>query len=404
MTNPPPHTAIVNGFSGDDYNSAQLAAKSLTGGIWALSGDRLECIDEFTPGPPIVLVPSEAVLMLAVPLPPLGNVTRRREALPFAIEDAIAEPLDQVHVALGAEQAPGVWLAGIISHGVMREWIALLDEAGLARAIMLPDALRLPVPINLAAPDQASWAVDLTSERAIIRASDGSGFALPLAQFEAAWRAAGEPACIAYGQPLAPQFAATQADLALQPLGARMLAPALDLRQGVYAAPRRPFNPLWRRIALIAGIGALAHGVIAIADTAALTHLAHVREAQVRNLAAGLQSPVTIGADLGDTLNALAPDAAAAGPSRFMALLSRSAAAIGTGQNQGQPAGQNPALWRSLAFDRAAGTLTIEVEASDIADLQRIAQALSHAGLSAQPGAAASESGHAVGSFVIRAP
>jgi len=399
MTNPPPHTLIGNGFSGDDHGGAQWVAKSITGGIWKLSGDRVDCIDEIAPGPPIVLVPSEAVLMLAVPLPPLGNVMRRREALPFAIEDAIAEPLDQVHVALGGEQAPGVWLAGIISHAVMREWVTLLDEAGLGRAIMLPDALCLPVP------GEASWTVDLTAGRALVRVSDGSGFAVPPTQFEAAWRAAGEPACIAYGQPLAPQFAATQTDLVLSPLAARAGAPALDLRQGAYAPPRRPFNPLWRRIALIAGIGALAHGVIAIADTAALTHLARVREAQVRTMAAGLQPPVTIGADLGDTLNALAPDAAAAGPSRFMSLLSRSAAAIGAGQGPGQPGGQqNPTLWRSVAFDRAAGTLTIEVEASDIADLQRIAQALTHAGLSAQPGAATSEGGHAVGSFVIRAP
>ena len=398
MTKPQPHSLhngpIGQGFAGDELGDALLIAPAITAGIWALTGNRFKCLDEFAPGPPIVLVPSEAVLTLAVPLPPLGNVMRRREALPFAIEDAIAEPLDQVHVALGGEQAPGLWLAGIVSHWIMREWVAVLAGAGLSRAVMLPDALCLPVPT------EASWAVDVAGERVLVRASDGTGFALPLAQFEAAWRAAGEPACIEYGQPLPSHFAATQVDLALQPLAARVLAPALDLRQGIYAAPRRPFKPLWRRIALIAGIGALAHGVIAIADTAALTHLAHVREAQVRTLAAGLQTPVTIGADLGDTLNALAPDAAAAGPSRFMSLLSRSSAAIGAGQTPGQ----NPNLWRSVAFDRAAGTLTIEVEASDIADLQRISQALAHAGLGVQPGAATSEGGHAVGSFVIRAP
>ncbi|WP_428332303.1 type II secretion system protein GspL [Novosphingobium sp.] len=382
---PPPHTSI-EGFSGNDFGDAEVVIAPVTGGLWALSGDRLDCIDALAAGPPVVLVPSEAVLTLAVPLPPLGNAMRRREALPFAIEDAIAEPLDQVHVALGTEQAPGVWLAGIVSHVVMRDWTARLHEAGLARAVMLPDALRLPVPA------EASWAVDMTADRALVRVSDGSGFALPAAQFEFAWHAAGKPACIAYGMPL-PQFGATQAD----PVA---VAPALDLRQGVYAAPRRPFNPLWRRIAMVAGIGALAHGVIAIADTAALTHLAHAREAQVRTLAAGLQPPVTIGSDLGDTLNALSPDDAAVAPSRFMALLTRSAAAIGAGQNPGQ----NPALWRSVAFDRAAGTLTIEVEANDIADLQRIAQSLTKAGLSAQPGSASSESGHAVGSFVIRAP
>ncbi len=78
-----------------------------------------------------------------------------------------------------------------------------------------------------------------------------------------------------------------------------------------------------------------------------------------------------------------------------MVLLSRSAAAIS--------AGSNATLWRSVAFDRAAGTLKIEVETGDIADLQRIAQALAKSGLSAQPGAATNEGGRALGSFVIHA-
>lgn len=360
----------------------------MAGGIWTLDGDQLLQIEDASDGdgPAVVLVRSEHVLLLVTPLPPLASTLRRREALPFAIEEHISEPLDQVHIALGAQTAPGVWLAGVVSHAMMTQWLDNLALAGLDRAHLVPDVMVLPVP------GAGCWSVDLAGERALVRAADGSGFAIPATLLEAAWHAAGNPACVAYGDPLPPQLVSADADMAAaRPLVPQLLAAGIDLRQGRYAAPRRAFNPLWRRIALVAGIGALAHGAIALADTIALAHLANVRAAQVREFGAGLQPPVEIGADLGDAIVALTPDPAAAGPGRFMSLLSRSAAALGAG-----------ATWRSVSFDGAAGTLTIELETANIADLQRMAQALTQAGLSAQPGSAATQGGKAVGSFVIR--
>ncbi len=378
----------------------RLAVRPTASGIWSLDGDRLVNIEEYADdaaaGAAVVLVRSEHVLLLAAPLPPMTSALRRREALPFAIEEYIAAPLDKVHIALGAETAPGVWLAGVVDHGLMAQWLMRLAEAGLERARLVPDAMALPVP------GAGSWSVDLAGDRALVRADDGSGFAVPLALLEPAWRAAGEPACIAYGDPLPPQFAAAQAAFESQPLAVRLLAPAIDLRQGRYAAPRRPFNPLWKRIALVAGLGALAHGAIAIADTLALTYLAEQRATQVRAFGASLQPPVEIGPDLGDALVALTPDAAATGPGRFTSLLARCAAALGTGA-AASPGAASPTVWRSLSFDGAAGTLTIEVETASIADLQRMAQALTQAGLSAQPGSASTQGGKAVGSFVVRA-
>lgn len=378
-----PHTLSLAGP--DD----RLAPGRSASGIWSLDGDRLVNVEESAEGPAIVLVRSEHVLLLAVPLPPLASATRRREALPFAIEEHIAEPLDRVHIALGTETAPGVWLAAVVSHDLMTRWQERLAEPGLERARLVPDVLALPVP------GAGGWSVDLAGERAMVRVADGSGFAVPLALLDAAWQAAGQPACIAYGEPLPSQFAGAQAAFESDTLAARLLVPAIDLRQGRYAPPRRPFNPLWQRIALVAGLGALAHGAIAVADTIALAHLADQRAAQVRAMGASLQPPVEIGADLGDAIVALTPDAAATGSSRFMTLLSRSAAALA--------GGQGTAVWRSVSFDGAAGTLTIELETDNIADLQRMAQALTSAGLSAQPGSASTQGGKAVGSFVVRA-
>lgn len=364
------------------------AAERVASGIWSLDGDRLVSVETYSEGPAVVLVRSEQVLTMVQALPPLGSVARRRAALPFALEDRIAEPLDEVHVALGREQAENVYLAGVVRHDLMRQWIARLSEAGLERAALVPDALALPVPAA------ETWSVDLAGPRAMVRASDGSGFALPVALLEAAWHAAGEPDCIAYGDPLPPALGGAQAVLEAAPLAQRLLAPALDLRQGIYAAPRRTIDPLWKRIAWVTAAGALAHGAIAMADTLALRHIAAQREAQVRQLASTVQPGFTFGDTLESTVTELTPDAATSGPSPFLTLLSCTGRAMATLQR--------PVVWRSLGYDRGTGALTLEVEAPDIAALQGVTAALSAAGLAAQPGAASVDQGKAVGSFAVR--
>ena len=376
-----------------------------TSGIWELADDKLVQLEGSVPGLPVVIVPSERVLLLPTPLPPMRSSTangndRRRRALPFAVEDRIADPLDQVHIALGQEISPGVWLAGVVDHAIMRDWIMRLeagptddmgpDPAQLGRARLVPDALALPVP------GLAQWSVNVTGMRAVVRTEDGGGFAVP--HLENAWRLAGSPACIAYGDALPALFGMAQPGSASASASAclskYLSAPALDLRQGAYAVARKPVNPVWKKIALIAGLGAVAQGAIAVADTLALTHLADQRAADVRNFASTRQPPVVIGSDLSDAIAQLTPDTAKAGPGQFIPLLSRTSAVL---------AGSHvTANWRSVAYDQSAGTLTIEIETSAISDLQTIAKALTSAGFSAQPGAASSENGRAVGSLVIR--
>lgn len=356
-------------------------------GIWAINGDELVCVEPFSDGPAVVLVPSEQVLLLAVELPPMASAPRRRAALPYAIEDRIADPLDSVHVALGAELAPNIWLTGIVRHELMLRWVSLLSRSGMESASLVPDALSLPVP------GAGGWSVDLAAARAMVRLADGTASAMPLALLGAAWKAAGEPECVAYGDPLPPDMHGAPAAIEPQPLAARLLQPALDLRQGPYSAPRRRIDAIWKRVALVAALGAAAHGAIAVADTLALRQNANARETEVRALAASLQPGLVIGPDIGSALAEQAADEAPGTSSPFLALLTRSGSALATLQR--------PVVWRSVQFDRNLGTLTIAVEASDIAELQAATQALTGAGLKAQPGAASTDQGRAVGTIAI---
>ncbi len=257
-------------------------------GVWSLTGEALVASD--ADGPATVLVPSEAVRLLAVDLP-LPTRAKRIAALPFAVEELIAEPVDSVHLALGMELSPRRYLVGVVRHDRMAEWIARVTAERLNHAALVPDALALPVP------GAGEWAVELGETRALVRAGDGTGFAIPAPLLRTAWEAAGKPRTIAYGTALPADMAGGADALALDPLARRLLAPPLDLRQGIYAVRRVGLPSFWRRIATVAVLGLLAHVVIAALDTLALRGIADDRVAETRALVAARAPGTTLPED-----------------------------------------------------------------------------------------------------------
>ena len=355
-------------------------------GIWTIDGDSLVTVERFDVGPAVILVPTEQVLLLSVELP-IANPRRRLAALPFAIEDRIATPLADVHAALGREVAPRLHLAAVVAQTTMARWTALLLDHGLEQAALVPDALGLPVPPT------GAWSVDLARTRALVRVADGTGFAVPTAHFHAAWVAAHRPRLLSYGEPLPPDYAAEAADYEPDALARRLGQPDLNLRQGDFAVPRRGMPRLWKRIALIAAAGAAAHAAIAAADTLALDHIAATRAEETRALVQQAAPAATLGTDLATSVADLLP-ASGPGPSNFLPLFGRVATAL-------KPMAATVKM-RSVAYDGAAGSMTVELEAPDLAALQQAGTALGGAGLSAQPGAAAQSDGKATGAFTVR--
>lgn len=285
-------------------------------GIWAISDTGISIVDP--DGPATILVPGESVRLLAVDLP-LASRAKRREALPFAIEDRIADSPDRVHLALGVEVAPKCYLVGVVAHDRMEAWIAITEAAGLGHAAMVPDMLALPVP------QKEQWAVEVAGARALVRTGDGAGFALPAAMLEGAWRRAGEPAVIGYGTPLPEAMGAARApgDIARE-----LARPALDLRQGIYARRgSRSTSGAGRRLGWILGIGLAAHATIAAADTMMLRTIADRREAEVRTLAAQMAPGAALDGDPRDSVPEMLP--APAGNDRFLPLLDRISTALG---------------------------------------------------------------------------
>lgn len=339
-------------------------------GVWTLTGGRLIIAER--EGPATIVVPTEQVRLLAVDLP-LPNRAKRLEALPFAVEDRIADPLESVHLALGGELAPRRFLVAVVRHAVMAEWIATAEAAGLGHAAMVPDALLLGMP------DAGAWSVILDADRALVRSGDGTGFACPPALLLPAWHAAGRPQVIGHGAALPAEMAAARAPEPGPGLAEAALAASrlIDLRQNGYDRRSAGASPrLWRRLGWVVALGALAHAGIAAADTWMLRAIADRRAEDLRSVTAiaapGASLPQD---DLAGSVAALLPAGGAAhAPDSFLPLLSRISAAL-------QPLSASLAV-RRIGYE---GTmLTLDIDPSDPALLGQVEAALRGAGISAR--------------------
>jgi general secretion pathway protein L len=333
------------------------------GGVWTLAGDRL--IIAAPDGPATILVPTERVRLLAVDLP-LPNRARRLAALPFAIEDQVAEPIESLHLALGARtapaEAPSRFLVGVVRAETMAEWVALAEAEGLGGAPMVPDVLLLPRPVE-------GWAVEVRDGRALVLAADGTGFAMPAALLGSAWEAAGRPRIHSLGEPLSGELhthAATP-DLRDDAARADVAAAELDLRQGAFAARRRgSASSGWRRLGWILGIGAAAHILIAGGDALMLRVIADRRAAETRALVSIAAPGTDLSGDLKATVTDLLPAGGARAPDRFVPLLARVSTAL-------NPLAGGLAV-RAIRYEGNVLTLDCAPGAPDLA--ARIAEAL----------------------------
>lgn len=167
------------------------------------------------------LVPAEHVSLFLVELP-LRSKAQRLAAAGFAVEDLLASPLDETHIAVGPRFGRDRYLVAAVAHGHM--------PPGLDRAIV-PEQMALPVPAQ--AQGLAQWNIWRAGDRAVVRSSDGTGFGLSITYLSAIWEAFGKPPLHSFGAPLPRGFSpASQSDTPPQTARRDL---AFDLRQGRYS-------------------------------------------------------------------------------------------------------------------------------------------------------------------------
>ncbi len=85
----------------------------------------------------IVLVPATEVLTLAAEIPAKG--ARLLAALPYALEDQVADDVDDLHFAAGRRDSDGKLPVAVVRHDRLTAWLQGLEEAGIEAARIVPE-------------------------------------------------------------------------------------------------------------------------------------------------------------------------------------------------------------------------------------------------------------------------
>jgi general secretion pathway protein L len=121
----------------------------------------------------VVLVPSTDITLTTAELPEKlasGQTSKIQQAVPFILEERLADDVETLHFAIGPRQPGGIVPVAIINREKMQAWLAPLQAAGLKAAMMVPDVLAIPLP------GQPVWSVLVEGDRAQVRTGIQSGF------------------------------------------------------------------------------------------------------------------------------------------------------------------------------------------------------------------------------------
>ena len=99
----------------------------------------------------IILVPSAEVLTTSVDLPIKGGA-KLQAALPYALEEYLADDVDKLHFAAGPRRASGKTPVSVVNHERIAGWIELLAGADIHASSIIADSYglaRIPGTISM---------------------------------------------------------------------------------------------------------------------------------------------------------------------------------------------------------------------------------------------------------------
>ncbi|MBW0295983.1 type II secretion system protein GspL [Shewanella xiamenensis] len=200
-----------------------------------------------------VLVPASAMTLTSVNLPEKGQ-RQALKALPFMLEESIAEDVDAMHFTVGPRNGDALSVVAV-AHEQMQTWLSCLAEAGLKVKRIVPDCLALPL-------QECQWAAMRFGNELLLRTGLGTGHSLPLSWLPVAMKqltAQTDVVSVASytemaldGVELKPQ----PLDLPMLVLARGILHAPINLLTGVYT-PKREYSKhllQWKNAAIVLAI------------------------------------------------------------------------------------------------------------------------------------------------------
>lgn len=200
-----------------------------------------------------VLVPASAMTLTSVNLPEKGQ-RQALKALPFMLEESIADDVDAMHFTVGPRNGDALSVVAV-AHEQMQTWLSCLAEAGLKVKRIVPDCLALPL-------QECQWAAMRFGNELLLRTGLGTGHSLPLPWLPVAMKQltaqAEELSVASYsemqldGVELKPQ----PLDLPMLVLARGILHAPINLLSGVYT-PKREYSKhllQWKNAAIVLAV------------------------------------------------------------------------------------------------------------------------------------------------------
>jgi general secretion pathway protein L len=141
---------------------------------------------------PLLVARGEYITLSAAKVPGRNRNTWLK-ALPYALEEYLADDVEKLHFAPGEPTPTGDIPVAVVQHQLLSGWLASCAQAGVEPVAVIPDYLLLPLSTA------GSWSLLLEDDRASVRSGPWSGFScevqlLPLVLTRAlAGTAAGPP-------------------------------------------------------------------------------------------------------------------------------------------------------------------------------------------------------------------
>ena len=313
-----------------------------------------------------LVLPVEQVASCAVALP-AGSTHWQRQALPYAVEPLLAEDVDALHLAMGAQRSDGRYPVRAINRNLLQAWLDHLRGQGLRIAVIHVDADLLPLA-------QATLLWD--SQRCLLAAADETRLALSPAQLSLAGVAMAGDLHVYHGAEATPCLPmAAEYDLqpiSLPPLAwmATQHAQAMNLAQGTFAMKSRMQLRQWKPLAAALALLACAQLGFDGAQAWLLNQQAdgyrQANEAIYKGLFPQEQRIVNLKAQFDQHLQQ------GTSASRFSDLLGSVAAAMPV---------DGALQLQQLAFDAGSARMELQLHGDDSAAQQALQQRLQTAGL-----------------------
>ncbi len=316
-----------------------------------------------------VLVPGEDVLLLE--LPRLARSAQQLDqAVPYAVEEQLAAPVEHQHVAWALASTPECLRVAVVSRERMADWIEPLRRAGLEPDVVLPDTLALPLG--------ARPSLLVEGGRCLLRLDEARGLALESDTLAAL--APGLPASvnawlIAGAEAPLPLHESQRPDSALAALAPTALRAPLNLLQGAFA-PRRQLTGATRAWRWAAGLAAASLVLVVLGAALDRYKLAALVAAQEAEMAALYLRAVPGASNADNPAMQLQSVLAAQGLGQGDAALDLLARAA--------PALAADVRVRLESLDYREGRLELSLQAADVAGLDALRQRLQAAGLPAE--------------------